>query len=378
MKFTVKAGALAAETGLLLTLASKRTSTPICNTILIRADASGLTLTATDLDALLRVHAGAEVAEPGAVAIPAARLDGLLRAFPRDAVVAFTLGGNNWLSINGPGSKLRMGALNADDFPSISEKPDAESSVMPAAALAELLRRTSFAGHESDVCGFGGMYFQIQKGKATAGATNGNRACIGSDATAAADILIMADRPSFDLVSRLLRDVGGDVAVACDTSRAWFTIAGRELALRHQNERAVPPLPAMLKKYGDTSEPFLIEAKAFIAALRRAELLAPAAKAEKDVATQVDLRVSTSGLSIAAESPDGVAEETIPVAYAGEPYEASFSAAFLRDFLSAAASERVSVRMPTNPQNAVIMNDGDGHVYMCMPMHKPGRKGARG
>lgn len=368
MKFTVKAGALAEEVGLLLSLASKRTTIPILGCVLIRAGKVGLSLAATDVDSAMTTNVEAQVAEPGSVALDGKRLDALLRSFPGDADVVFGGQKDGWINVESGGAKLRVPYMSPDDFPTLTERPTQNGSELPAAVLVDVLRRTTFAADDSvNVKGYGGVFIQIKDGKILAGGTNGNRGAIASHACATEPVEFVTYRATLEMVSKALRDSSEPVQILRDGDRVWFTCAGRGVMIRAL-EQPIPPLVLMVGKYLQVaSESFGVDRGALLSAIRRAELMAKA-KADKDGAVPIELRLEGGSLTVAADSPDGQGEEAIEVPYTGKPTNDMFAATMIREFLSVSTSQRIMLRLGSKPKSgAAIFNDGDDHTYLAMP-----------
>ena len=369
MKFTVKAGAFAEEVGLLLSVAGKRSTIPIYGCVLVRAGEAGVSLAATDVDSAMTSNVDAKVGEPGAAALDAKRLDALLRSFPSEADVVFGGQKDGWINVESGAAKLRVPYMSPDDFPGMAERPALKGSELPASVLVDVIRRTSFAADDSvNVKGYGGVFIQIKDGKIMAGGTNGNRGAIATYACATDPVEFVTYRATLEMVSKALRDTPeATVQILRDVDRIWFTCAGRGVMVRAL-EQPIPPLHLMVGKYVQVaSESFGVDRAALLSAIRRAELMAKA-KADKDGAIPIELRLTGGSLTVAADSPDGQGEESIEVPYTGKATSDTFAASMLRDFLSVATSQRITLRLGNKPKTgAAIFNDGDDHTYLAMP-----------
>ena len=75
-------------------------------------------------------------------------------------------------------------------------------------------------------------------------------------------------------------------------------------------------------------------------------------------------------LTVSAQTPDvGEARETIPVPFAGEPFEIGFNPEFLRDGLEALEGGDVLLKLisPLRP-GLIQASDGSGFLYLLMPI----------
>jgi DNA polymerase-3 subunit beta len=82
------------------------------------------------------------------------------------------------------------------------------------------------------------------------------------------------------------------------------------------------------------------------------------------------LSFSEGELTISARTPDvGEARETLPVPFAGEPFEIGFNPEFLRDGLDALEGDDVLLKLisPLRPGLIQSADDG-GFQYLLMPI----------
>ena len=82
------------------------------------------------------------------------------------------------------------------------------------------------------------------------------------------------------------------------------------------------------------------------------------------------LRFSEGELTVSAQTPDvGEARETLPVPFAGEPFEIGFNPDFLRDGLESVDSEDLRLKLisPLRP-GLIEAADDSGFLYLIMPI----------
>jgi DNA polymerase-3 subunit beta len=82
------------------------------------------------------------------------------------------------------------------------------------------------------------------------------------------------------------------------------------------------------------------------------------------------LGFSAGELRVSAQTPDvGEAHETVPIAFAGEPFEIGFNAEFLRDGLESVESQEILIKLTSPLRPGLIESaDGSGFVYLVMPI----------
>jgi DNA polymerase-3 subunit beta len=75
-------------------------------------------------------------------------------------------------------------------------------------------------------------------------------------------------------------------------------------------------------------------------------------------------------LTVSAQTPDvGEARETVPVPFAGEPFEIGFNPEFLRDGLESVDADDLILKLisPLRP-GLIEAGDGSGFMYLIMPI----------
>ena len=82
------------------------------------------------------------------------------------------------------------------------------------------------------------------------------------------------------------------------------------------------------------------------------------------------LRFAEGELTVSAQTPDvGEARETLPVPFAGEPFEIGFNPEFLRDGLESVDADDLVLKLisPLRP-GLIEAGDGSGFLYLIMPI----------
>jgi DNA polymerase-3 subunit beta len=82
------------------------------------------------------------------------------------------------------------------------------------------------------------------------------------------------------------------------------------------------------------------------------------------------LRFADGELTVSAQTPDvGEASQTIPVPFAGEPFEIGFNPEFLKDGLESVAADDVVLKLisPLRP-GLIEAGDDSGFLYLIMPI----------
>src|ERR1051326_2743896 len=143
MEFTVSKSDLVRELSLSQGVVEKKTTIPILSNVLIEASASGISLTATDLELGIRCSCPARVKKEGAGTVPARKLLDYVRLLP-DTDVNMKFLENHWASITCGRSRTRIAGMSRDSFPELPQMPEPIAEI-PVKTLSSMIARTQFA-----------------------------------------------------------------------------------------------------------------------------------------------------------------------------------------------------------------------------------------
>jgi DNA polymerase-3 subunit beta len=152
----------------------------------------------------------------------------------------------------------------------------------------------------------------------------------------------------------------GDLEIAVRTNQVVFGLGGTVLSSRLIDGQ----FPNYRQLLPDAYEHELTLATGEITdVVRRMSLLA-----QKNAPLR--LRFSEGELTVSAQTPDvGEARESLPVPFAGEPFEIGFNPDFLRDGLESVEGEDLRLKLisPLRP-GLIEAADESGFLYLIMPI----------
>jgi DNA polymerase III subunit beta len=302
-----------------------RQTLPILANVLLEAEASGLRVSATDLEVGARVTVPATVAKPGGITLAARKLVELVRELPPQPVT-LKLQENGWVQLLCGSASFRLVGLPAEEYPPF-ETGDADGWVaIDAARLRGMLARTSYAMSQDESRPFlNGLYVAVRKHELRLVATDGHRLALARSAVDAD--LEMAGIVPRKAVQELTRVLGGAerVDLAIGESKLFVRTEGFELVSKlvegqFPNYEQVIPKSSPLR--------MVVEREALLAAIRRVAVVAD------DRTRPVRLTVSAGQVRLSAQSQElGEAEETLPADYGGDDLTIGFNARYVLDAL---------------------------------------------
>ena len=347
----------------------RKTTIPILSNYLFEAAADKLSLTATDLDLSLRTACNAKVKKEGSCTIPARKLYDYVKLLP-DAEITIRLLDNHWVSIRCGRSNTKMVGMAKSNFPTLPVFPTAGVVKIPAQVLRAMIAKTGFAiASEESRYTLNGALMVLKPESITMVATDGHRlAHIERSGEkfegVSGEMKTLVPKKAMDELKSLLDSTDAEtIDFAKDESTLYFRIGPRLLTSR-QLTGQFPNYEAVLPK--DITKSVSIPGEDLGAAISRVAQFAD----ERSHA--VRLRLEKGELKLSASSTEtGESEDSIEVAYDGDPMTIGFNAQYLIDFIKATGSGPVLLELK-DPQSAGQLRPGDGedykYRYIVMPM----------
>ncbi len=372
MEITVSKFELLRELTATQGVVERKTTIPILSNYLFEAAGDRLSLTATDLDLSLRTSCNAKVKKEGACTIPARKLYDYVKLLP-DADITIRLLENHWVSIRCGRSNTKMVGMAKSNFPGLPVFPSAGVIRIPAAVLRSMISKTGFAiASEESRYTLNGALMVLKPESITMVATDGHRLAhierTGEKFEGVSgEMKTLIPKKAMDELKSLL-DSHSEAEVetidfAKDESTLFFRVGPRLLTSR-QLTGQFPNYEAVLPK--DISKSIALHGDELGAAIARVAQFAD------ERSRAVRLRLEKGELKISASSTEtGESEDSIEVAYDGEPMAIGFNAQYLMDFIKATGSCEVKLELK-DAQSAGQLRPAEAedykYRYIVMPM----------
>ncbi len=368
MEITVSKFELLRELTATQGVVERKTTIPILSNYLFEATGDKLSLTATDLDLSLRTSCNAKVKKEGACTIPARKLYDYVKLLP-DADITIRLLENHWVSIRCGRSNTKMVGMARSNFPSLPVFPSAGGIKIPAAVLRSMIAKTGFAiASEESRYTLNGALMVLKPESITMVATDGHRLAhierMGEKFEGVSgEMKTLIPKKAMDELKSLLDSDIETIDFAKDESTLFFRVGPRLLTSR-QLTGQFPNYEAVLPK--DISKSIALHGEELGAAIARVAQFAD------ERSRAVRLRLEKGELKISASSTEtGESEDSLEVAYDGEPMAIGFNAQYLMDFIKATGSCEVKLELK-DAQSAGQLRPAEGedykYRYIVMPM----------
>jgi DNA polymerase III subunit beta len=150
MKFIVSSSSLLKHLQQISGVINANTVLPILEDFLFEVNKNKLTVTATDLETVMRVSMDIEAKDTGKVCIPAKILMDSLKNIPEQPLT-FNIDKNFAVELTSDNGKYKVMGENPDNFPKEPAADDATSFTLSSSALVTAINKTLFAVSGDDL-----------------------------------------------------------------------------------------------------------------------------------------------------------------------------------------------------------------------------------
>jgi DNA polymerase-3 subunit beta len=365
VKISLSTADLLAELQTVARVASTRSAVQALSGVKISAQDSGVEMLATDMEVGLRVPLQAEVSRPGSVVLPGRLLLDVVRALPSDGVSLELRTAEQDVELISGSATFHLRTLRSEDFPELPSPSSEDRVGLPAAAFVQTVSRVARSASRDETRPIlTGILISASDRELRMVATDSYRLSVKQtalDAQLQGSLEANVPARALQELVRIAQQAGdAELTVSLGQSQVVFEIAGVVLSSRlidgqFPNYRALLPESVEHELQLSTTE--------FTDVVRRISLLAQ---------KNAPLRLSfTEGqVTVSAQTPDvGEASESIPVPFAGEPFEIGFNPEFLRDGLESIESDELVMKLISPLRPGLIESPGSGDfVYLIMPI----------
>ncbi len=249
MKFTLSRDKLLEVLQQVQSVVSTRTTLPILSNILIKAQKSGLSMTATDLDVGVQSSIEAEIEQIGGTTLPARRFFNIVRELPANDVRIET-DSKNTATIRSGQYVSKIVGLPEDEFPPLPKFDESRAFTLKQSELKDGLKRTAYAISTDETrYVLNGVLFAFKDNKLTLVATDGRRLAlmdIEAEITAEQEVSLIVPAKAVNELQRLLKD-DGEVTIKVGQNQIAFELNGALLVSKLIEEitrttgRSFPP-----------------------------------------------------------------------------------------------------------------------------------------
>lgn len=367
MKFIVSSSALLKQLQHISGVISSNTVLPILEDFLFEIEKNKLTVVATDLETVMKIHIDIEARDSGKICIPAKILMDTLKNLP-DQPLTFTIDKNFSVEVTSDNGKYKVMGENPDNFPKEPAAKDTTSFTMTSSALVTAINKTLFAVSNDDLRpAMTGVFFELDKKSITFVATDAHRLVRYRKTDVSCpqkDSFIVPKKP-LNLLKSALPDNEDELKISYNSNHLFVDHGTTELVCRLIDAR-FPDYKVVIP----TENPYkmTVSRADFQNALRRVSVFS------NKSTNQVALTISGAELQLAAQDVDFSFEgnERMSCRYEGEDIQIAFNAKFLIELLSATGSNEVIMELSTPTKAGILLpvdkDENEDQLMLAMPL----------
>ena len=368
MKFSVNQQDLQQALNYCQGVIEKRSTLPILSNILMNAEASNLTLTATDLD-LIFIHKieNVEITEDGKTTTTSSTIYDIVRKLTSGKKINLTLTETSKLHLESEKSIFNLNCISSSEFPLMDENFNENEFSMKSKQLLKLLNKCKFSVSNDETRHYlSGIYFHQteveDKNYLTAVATDSHRMSISKvrlDKQISFDPIILPKKTVFQLCA-LLDNYDGNVKISNAKSKIKFEI-NNSILISKLIDGKFPNYIQVIPK--NNKKKLEIDLKLFLNSVDRV------ASVSLDKKDGVKFNLSKDKLNLSVNNTNsGDGKETLSVKFDDE-LEISFNSRYLIDVASQLNGEKIELFLNDMGSPALIKDPGDyDSIFVVMPM----------
>ncbi len=369
MRFIVTSTALLKNLQQISGVISANTVLSVLEDFLFDLQGNTLTLTATDLETMMRVQMDVNEAQgDGRICIPSKILMDYLKNLP-DQPITFTISEQDLsIEMSSEVGKYRIGGEKADDFPKEPAPVDTTSFIMPSIALIESINKSLFAVSTDTLRpAMTGVFFELAQNSITFVSTDAHRLVQFRRSDINCPVqegFVVPKKPLQQLRATLPAD-DTQLQLSYNNSHLFVTSTRLSLSCRLIDAR-FPDYKAVIP----TDNPYRLTVSRvdFLSALRRVNIFA------NKTTNQVVLDINGNTLQLSAQDIDFSYEgkETLSCQYSGEDMKIAFNARLMIELVNNIEGAEINVELST-PTRAGIFRpvettENEDVLMLLMPL----------
>ncbi len=346
----------------------KRSTLPILSNVLLDANKSKLTITATDLD-LIFIHQikNVEVLDEGNTTTTSSIMFDIVRKFSSDKKINLSLKNDNKLQLESENSLFNLNCINSSEFPLTDENFNQNEFVLDSKQFLKLLNKCKFSVSNDETRHYlSGIYFHQteveDKIYLTAVATDSHRMSISKIRLKERinfDPIILPKKTIFQLCS-LLDNYDGDLKISNLKSKIKFELTN-SILISKLIDGKFPNYIQVIPK--NNQKKLEINLKSFLGSIDRV------ASVSLDKKDGVKFQLSQGTLNLLVNNTNsGDGNESLKVSF-NHDLEISFNSRYLIDVASELDGERIELFFNDTGSPVLIKDPSDfDSIYVVMPM----------
>jgi DNA polymerase III subunit beta len=351
-----------------LGIVEKRTTMPILNNVLLKADGNRITIAATNREISLISDYEAEVIRTGDITLSARKLFEILRELQGDGL-HLVLNDSNWITVTCDKTHFRIPGISAEDYPKIFEDEEVQFFKIQGDMLLDMINKTFFAmSTEETRINLNGALLETERMDGhllvKMVATDGHRLALSSVDTVLENFLplekgVIIPRKGIMEIRKILESDAGEVEIAikkgfCILRKGNVVLKISLIDAEYPDYRRVISL-----EEGVSIE---LEREQFLRSLRRMGVMS------SEKYSGVRIKIQENKIFLNSNNPDvGEASDEIDIPAGNQEFEVGYNVRYLIDAVEAISEKTVVMELRDGLKPGTI-RPGKGVGYLCVVM----------
>jgi DNA polymerase-3 subunit beta len=349
---------------------------PVLSNVLLETDGDKLKLVANNLEMAISAWIGADIADPGAITLPAKLLSDFVGTLAGGGDIQMALKpGTKTMNLKCGRYEANINGIDADDFPAVPTVGEGTRCQISARTLKMGINQAAFAAAADDTRPvLAGVLLTIEGDELTMAAADGFRLAVRTVQLAAAaeeNLSLLVPARTLQELQRVIPDSDELVEIAATPNRnqIMFQFPGL-LVVSRLIEGQFPDYKRIIPQGYQTRVVLpvgdLLQATKTASVFSRDNSnivrISVTPSSDELIPGRVDVTASSAEMGDNAGQLDGSVE--------GQETQIAFNARYLRDALDAVSGGEVALEIsgPTSP-GLLKPVSGGGHLHVIMPMH---------
>ncbi len=339
-----------------------KTTLPILEGILFKAESGKLVLTSTDLELGIETSIEADVIEAGSLVMASNTIGDIVRKLPDSEIEIVTK--ENFIVIKCEGSEFEILGLSIEEFPELPSIDRDNELTMPEPILKEMIRQTIFAVSNDEIRPIlTGALLEVTEEKITMVALDGYRMAVKTS-----NILnnnrIKAVIPGKTLseLGKILNETEGTVNIFISKNQILFHTGSTTITSRLLEGEFIDYKQLIPKEYKIKIK---TKREDFFNACDRAALFA------RESNSNIRFEILDEIMNIRSNSEKGNVHEELKIMKEGEDLEIAFNPRFFIEALKVMDGKEIEVEFTTGVSPSIIRPVGDtDFLYLVLPVRR--------
>lgn len=347
-------------------VSQNRTSSNLPGSIYITTKGNQVEMQANDFELGIKVIVDAQVIEPGTLVVGSRYFQEYTRKMPGSIVEISKPENSNKLLIKSGSAEINLVTLQLEDFTLVEQIHDENNVNIDADEMKTLIDLTTYAtANDEDRPIFTGALMEIKGNEVTMVGTDTRRMAVKKitlDTPITKEMRAVIPTKLLAEVSRLLpSDNPALVKIIWNHTQVAF-IFDTVYIIARLIEGTYPEYEKVIPSQFSASA--TLNAKELAGAVDRISLLA------KDISYNV-IRYDwdENGVTLSSQNSEiGMAKETIPIEFKGDPFTISFNGLYISDILRHSKGEKIHLYLKENGPMVVRQDENPNYTYVVTPV----------